>query len=108
MKTPRILTATVASLLLTIPTFAVVETWDGNQPGGGAGDSNITTGLNWADDSAPVSDLINTDLQFGGTTKLAPNFNVVFSADSLSFINTAGAFVLGGSTITIGTAGIAN
>ena len=105
---PRILATTIASLLLALPAFAVTETWDGNSPGGGAGDSNITTALNWADDSPPVSDLLATDLLFGGTTKLAPNFNTFFSTDSISFINTAGAFVLGGATITIGTGGIAN
>jgi autotransporter-associated beta strand protein len=105
---PRILTATIATLLLRLPAFAVTDAWDGNSPNGGVGDSNITTGLNWADDSAPVSDLINTDLVFGGTTKLAPNFNTVFSTDSITFINTAGAFILGGLTITIGTTGIAN
>src|SRR5207244_10500633 len=63
---------------------------------------------NWNPDGAPTSDLVNTSLLFGGTVRLTPNFSTVFSANSLSFINTAGAFTLGGATITIGTGGIAN
>ena len=55
----------------TMPHFAraAADTWDG-----GGADNNISTNNNWADNSAPASDLANTDLIFAGTTRLAPNF----------------------------------
>ena len=66
--------------------------------------------MNWADNSAPVSDLVNTDLFCGGTVRLTPNFSAVFSADSLTFNGNlaANAFTFGGSGLTIGTTGIVN
>lgn len=104
---PRILTTTIA-LLLTARAFAVTDTWDGNSPNAGAGDSNVSTGLNWADDTAPLSDLVNTDLIFAGVTKLAPNFNVILNTNSITFNNTAGAFTIGGFQWNVGAGGIVN
>ena len=102
MKTPRILTTTIA-LLLTARAFAVTDTWDG----GGAND-NLNTALNWVDNTAPLSDLVNTDLIFGGVARLTPNVSVVFSTNSIIFNNTAGAFTIGGTTLSVGTTGITN
>jgi hypothetical protein len=79
------------------------QTWDG-----GGADNNFLTPENWLGDVAPLSDLINTDLVFGGTLRLTPDFTSPFSADSLTFNNTAGSFILGGSTLSIGSGGIVN
>jgi fibronectin-binding autotransporter adhesin len=98
----RILTGSIA-LLFTTPAFAVTDTWDG----GGAND-NLNTALNWADNTAPVSDLVNTDLIFGGGVRLTPNVSVAFATNSIVFNNTAGAFTIGGLTLTLGTGGITN
>ena len=103
LRLPALLT-----LLSAVPAFAVTDTWDGNQPNAGAGDSNIATGLNWADNTAPLSDLVNTDLIFAGTTKLTPNVSVAFSTDSITFNNTAGAFIIGGQTLAVGLTGVVN
>ena len=103
MNTPRILATTIAALLLTARAFAVTDTWDG-----GGVDNNLSTGLNWLDNSAPVSDLANTDLIFAGAVRLTPNVSTDFSAKSITFNNTAGAFVIGGSILTIGAGGIFN
>jgi T5SS/PEP-CTERM-associated repeat protein len=103
MKTPRILTTTIATFLLAVPSFAVTDTWDG----GGAND-NLNTALNWLDNTAPASDLVNTDLIFAGLVRLTPNVSAVFSTNSVTFNNTAGAFVFSGSTLTVGAGGIVN
>lgn len=62
MKLYRIL-ATAMALILAARVFAATDTWDG-----GGADNNISTNNNWADKTAPVSDLNNTDLIFAGTT----------------------------------------
>ena len=85
---PRILATSIAALLLHTPLFAVTDTWDG-----GGGNDNISTGANWLDSTAPGSDLVNTDLIFAGVLRLTPNFAAPFNADSVTFDNTAGAFV---------------
>jgi hypothetical protein len=93
------------SLLAAAPAFAVTDTWDG-----GGADNNLSTALNWLDNTAPASDLVNTDLIFDGTVRLTPNFSAVFSADSITFANnaTANAFTFSGSALTIGAGGIVN
>lgn len=84
--------------------FAVTETWDG----GGLAD-NLSLGANWADNSAPVSDILNTDLIFAGVVRLTPSVTAALSVRSVTFNNTAGAFVIGGSQpLTVGTGGISN
>ena len=103
-----VLVFVLAALLAAAPAFAVTDTWDGNLPNAGAGDSLLSNALNWADNSAPVSDLVNTDLIFAGTTKLAPNVGAVFSTNSVVFNNTAGAFVFAGLTLNVGAGGITN
>ncbi len=101
MKTPRILATTIALLLTTPSLLAVTDTWDG-----GGADNLISTNANWADNTAPVSDLVNTDLVFAGTTRLTPDFSGGFSLDSLTFSATAGAFNLTGLPLQLGTTGI--
>ena len=100
---PRILASTIAALLIATHAHAVTETWDG-----GGADNNFSTGLNWLDNSAPLSDLLNTDLIFAGVVRLTPNVSAALSTNSIVFNNTAGAFTLGGSGLTVGTGGITN
>src|SRR6478609_7022264 len=102
MRPYRILSGTIV-LILTARVFAATDTWDG-----GGGNDNISTNNNWADNTAPLSDLSNTDLIFAGNVRLAPNFSSAFSAHSVTFNNTAGIFTLGGQALTIGTGGIVN
>ncbi len=99
---PTILATTIA-LLLAPSLFAVIESWDG----GGAND-NLNTALNWLDNTAPLSDLVNTDLIFAGTTRLTPNVSVALSTNSVAFNNTAGAFTINGTVLSVGTGGITN
>src|SRR5262245_39651819 len=84
----------------TMPHFAraATDTWDG-----GGTDNNISTNNNWADNTAPASDLNNTDLIFAGNVRLAPNFSSTLGAHSVTFNNTAGAFTLGGQSLSIGS-----
>lgn len=77
--------------------------WDG-----GGSDNNWTTAANWDYDLAPVA---GDDLQFAGTTRLAPNND--FSATSFKSIGFnvgAGDFVVGGNALTLsgGAAAIAS
>jgi len=105
MKTCRALIATFALLLLANRAFATTDTWDG-----GGADNNLSTNLNWADNTAPLSDLVNTDIVFAGTVRLTPNVSVAFSTNSVTFNNTAGAnaFTISGLTLSVGAGGIAN
>src|SRR5262245_17600301 len=77
-KMARALPASIAlCFVLASPSLAVTETWTGG------GTDNLTgTGANWLDGTAPVNDLVNTDLVFAGTTRLAPLFPGFFSARS--------------------------
>jgi fibronectin-binding autotransporter adhesin len=98
--------ACIAAWLAPLTALGVTDTWDGN---GGVGvNNNIGNNLNWLDDTAPASDLVNTDVVFAGTDKLTPNAAVAFSTHSLVFNNTAGAFVFGGQQLNVGTGGILN
>ena len=102
MKTPRILTATIA-LILAPAAFAITDTWDG-----GGADNNLSTNLNWLDNTAPVSDILLTDLVFAGVVRLTPNVSTALSVNSVTFNNTSGAFTIGGTTLPIGSGGITN
>ncbi len=103
-NTTRILALGIASLLAASPLFAVTDTWDG----GSVFSDDLSDGTNWVDNSAPVSDVLNTDLIFAGGAGLLPNLSVPFQTRSITFNNTAGAFTFDGSTLTIGTTGIVN
>ena len=89
MKTRRILAIGIASLLLTPPIArAVTDTWDG----GSSLFDFLNVDENWVDNSAPGSNLVNTDLIFAGSNRLTPNVTAAFSTRSITFDNTAGAF----------------
>ena len=106
MKTPRLLTHSLAAFLANSPLFAAPYTWDG----GSLVDNNIATAANWSPDGTPPSDLVNTNLAFDGIVRTTPNFSAVFSASSVTFNNNAAAnpFTFTGSGLTIGTTGIVN
>lgn len=91
-------------LLAATPVFSVTDTWDG----GSGVNNNLNTNLNWVDNTAPVSDLLNTDLIFAGLVRLTPVVSVEFSTDSITFNNTAGAFSFSGLTLNVGANGIVN
>ena len=98
-----VLPLAVASLLITSSLFAVTDTWDG-----GGADPFISTDNNWIDNTAPASDLVNSDLIFAGTTGLTPTVGLPFSARSITFNNTAGAFTIQGTDLDVGAGGITN
>src|SRR6186713_1980133 len=99
----------IAQVVLSHPASAVIETWDGNTPTG-AGDNNFTTGVNWADDTppAPPGNIATLDLVFGGALKPSPVVNTAYSANSVTFNNTATAFGIVGATLSVGLGGIVN
>ena len=99
MKTPRILATTIALLLATTTLHA--QTWDG----GGTSDS-LLTAANWNPDGIPG---INANVIFAGNVRLTPNVSSDFQVNSLTFNNTAGAFVFGGvATLSIKDGGLTN
>jgi hypothetical protein len=51
---------------------------------------------------------VNTDLIFAGATRLTPALSAPFSADSITFDNTAGAFTIQGAPLNVGSGGITN
>lgn len=98
--------ALLVSSLASFPTSmsATALTWDG-----GGVDNNWSTDANWVGD--PVADPANGDtLTFAGTTRLAPNNDLTglilanaSNATAFTFSSGAGAFVLSGNAITVGT-----
>ena len=104
MKTRWIPAVALACLLFApFAARAVTDTWDG----GGVNDL-VTLNENWVDNTAPVSDIANTDLIFAGMTRLTPALVAPFSVRSITFNNTAGAFVTDGQPFLVGTGGIVN
>jgi T5SS/PEP-CTERM-associated repeat protein len=93
------------ALLLAAPltASAVTDIWDG----GGFNDLIITS-ANWVDNTAPLSDIDDTDLIFSGVIRLTPIFSAPFSAHSVTFSNTAGAFAIQGVQLNVGNGGIVN
>ena len=92
-------TTTVVTLTDVGP--ATTVTWDG-----GGSDNNWNTPGNWVGDVVPSAGDV---LIFAGSTQLTNNNNLMAdtSFTSITFDNTAGLFVLGGTGITL-TSGITN
>jgi hypothetical protein len=103
MNTPRFVFTTISALLFALPAFALTDTWDG-------GDVNdiFTSPQNWLDNTAPASDLANTDLIFAGAIRPTPTLNAPFSARGITFDNTATAFTILGDQLNVGSGGITN
>ncbi len=79
------------------------QTWTGL----GAND-DWSTGTNWSTTpTAPANDG-TADIAFGDSPRLTPNVDVAWSIKSLTFNNTSGLYVIGGSALTIGSGGITN
>lgn len=74
-------------------------TWDG-----GGADNNVTTAQNWVGDTVPAA---NSDIIWAGTTRLNVNVDIGGPANTWTYNNTAGAFVIGGAAFTIAN-GITN
>lgn len=96
----RILATSIAALISANSLQAQI--WDG-----GGGDNNLSTGLNWDTNVAPLTNG-TADLTFAGIIRLTPNVSVPLSVDSITFNNTAGAFTIGGSALSLGVNGITN
>lgn len=100
------LLATSSLFVLATPkAFAATETWDG-----GGSDNNMTTGANWADNTAPVA---GDDLVFPAniTDRTVVNdFTAATSFNSITFSGTASQasdYTISGNSMTL-VAGISN
>ena len=87
-----------AAMAAGSPVFG--QTWDG---GGASG--NWSDAGNWNPDGVPPA---NAAIIMAGAAGLNPNVDVAWGINSLRFDATAGVFVIGGSTLTIGNGGILN
>jgi len=83
-----------AAFLSVPPASAQNRTWDG----GSGSDNNWSSAANW--DAALVA---NDALIFAGATRLNPNNDTTANTtyNGITFNNTAGAFTLGGNSITL-------
>ena len=93
----------LAALLLfsSISLRAATRVWNG-----GGANNNWSTGANWTSGAPAVFD----DLQFAGSTRLAPanDFSIAQNPNSITFNSGAGAFTLGGNAVILGSGGITN
>ena len=78
-----------------VPSWGATFIWNG-----GGTDGNWSTGGNWTGGGAPVNNGTAT-IVLAGTNQLAPNVDAAWDISSLTFSNSAGAFVLGGSALNI-------
>jgi hypothetical protein len=109
MKTPRILALSIAAQLVTLIT-SHAQTWDGAGVGGGS--LNWSVANNWNPNAVPLNNG-TANIIFAGLidNNPGPNLDANWSVNSVTFNNTAGAFVLqstGGFTLTVGAGGIVN
>ncbi len=87
--------------LLSGAASAALYTWDGKANGGGNWSGSANGGnagdRNWASNTAPIA-TGSDQFVFGGVANLSNTNNIGdFTLTSLTFNNTAGAFVLGGT-----------
>lgn len=99
-------TPTSSSALATVFSYTVQDTnptWDG----GASPDGNWSNGANWVLNGRPTS--TGATLTFAGTTGLANTNDCVTalntSGTALTFASGAGAFVLKGNAVTMGSGG---
>jgi autotransporter-associated beta strand protein len=79
--------------------ITAIFTWDG-----GGADNNVTTAQNWVGDTVPAA---NSDIIWAGTTRLNVNVDIGGPANTWTYNNTAGAFIISGAAFTIAN-GITN
>ncbi|MDF3056641.1 MAG: uncharacterized protein K0R17_856 [Rariglobus sp.] len=77
------------------PAVATDYTWNGL-----GSDNNWSSAANWLGGAAPANDT-STQLFFAGSTRLLPSADAPWSIGGLTFNSDAGAFTLGGSTLTL-------
>ena len=77
-------------------------TWNG-----GGANANWSTGGNWVGGVAPTNNG-TAAIMLAGAIRLTPNVDTNWDISSLTFSNTAGAFVLGGSALNIRAGGVTN
>ena len=95
---PRL--AALVALLAITPGSLFSQTWDGEGNNG-----NWTNGANWNTNNAPTA---GAHVTFDGTTRTSVNIPSTVSPASLTFAGGAGAFVLSGNGINLGSGGLAN
>ncbi len=98
----RGLVSLVAALAAAVPAPGATVTWVGLGL-----NNDWSTILNWSGSLVPANDG-TAMVEFGGTVRLSPNISSSWSIDSLTFVSGAGAFTLGGSSLTVGLGGITN
>ncbi len=74
-------------------------TWSGL-----GGNDHWGTSANWVEGLPAIDG--TADIVLAGTVRLTPNVDIPWSINKLTFNNTAGAFVVGGSPLTLGAGGI--
>ena len=103
-KNKAALAAAVACCALLVgvsDSRAAARNWDG-----GGADNNFNTATNWANDTLPTWTGQTDDLYFGGDVQLTPNNNITNAdVNGLYFDAGAGAFVITGNEISVGSAG---
>ena len=97
-----------AFLLAFLILGACVQSWGATFTWNGLGvDANWSTGGNWVGGSAPANNG-TASIVLAGSLRLTPNVDTNWDINSLTFSNTAGAFVLGGSPLNIRAGGVTN
>src|SRR5881394_3714370 len=71
-------------------------------------DNNWGNFRNWTNAETPPPNDGTASIVFAGRRRVAPFVNVPWSIASLSFDNTADAFTIAGSALTIGSGGVTN
>ena len=95
---------TNTAAIISVTVIGTTRTWSG----GGAND-NWSTTANWSGNVAPLSPADN--VEFAGSTRPTPSLDSSTTVPSVSFASGAASFNLGasgGSTLTLGGAGITN
>jgi fibronectin-binding autotransporter adhesin len=95
--------AFASAIIAPFTAYSATDTWDG----GGFNDI-LTTPQNWADNTAPASDIFDTDLIFAGPFRPTPIVSAPFSARAIAFSASATSFSVLGAQLNIGIAGITN
>jgi autotransporter-associated beta strand protein len=88
----------VGILMLVASLSSHGATWNWN--GDGTGD-NWSTGDNWVEDTAPVSQN-DTIVNFSSSTDITPNADSAWTLQSMNFAGTGGSTTLSGSDLTLG------
>ena len=89
----------IATILSCRPLPAATFTWDG----GSFTTNNWTDTLNWNVIGAPDPDgmPVADNVIFGGIIRPAPNVDVNYVVNTVTFNNTASAFTIGGMSLTV-------